>query len=406
MRSPKAAFCCCGQASSALCSQHLCPPARRVTDVIDWCSVTAAFAHSEPIREHRWELISRDGELIGARDAPVLIESDLGSCVRIATARSGDPLSSVHLSGNFAKLLQNHNVFGTGDVCGLTAEALSQCLQVLGYEPTDAIRQRWLEGDFVVHQIDIAGSYSLGTRERAEAAVRHIGQSGYWSRRGRASTEPNTAYFGKSSRRSVLKVYAKLQELEASGHELSENLSHRSAILDWCNDELRVEIRLHATELSRLGLRRGAAWIGRDPTELMRSYLARLSVPPMRGLRESLLERLRPREKVIYLAWSADGAELRNNVPGATFHRWRRALLPHGIDIASVPPDDTWDDIDLAAIFAAPPKAIPEWAYGTSILACDGGPDTRPPPDRWRTAVMPQRLSRPTPSHPVSEPQR
>lgn len=60
-------------------------------------------------------------------------------------------------------------------------------------------------------------------------------------------------------------------------------------------------------------------------------------------LSADVLDSMRPALRTVYLSWEA-GADLRAILPRNTFYRHRNALLPHGIDIATLVPKEvsTW----------------------------------------------------------------
>jgi II/X family phage/plasmid replication protein len=51
-----------------------------------------------------------------------------------------------------------------------------------------------------------------------------------------------------------------------------------------------------------------------------------------------------------------------------TFYRYRRMLLQHGVDIATVQPRENANVVKLYRVLEAVPMAIPDWAYGTPLL--------------------------------------
>ena len=78
------------------------------------------------------------------------------------------------------------------------------------------------------------------------------------SHRGRGQvTKGSTLYFGKSSRRSSVKFYAKERSFKSTLMQLSLQLP---ALVDYANRGLRCEVVLRSLELNHRGLSSGSAW--------------------------------------------------------------------------------------------------------------------------------------------------
>lgn len=83
-------------------------------------------------------------------------------------------------------------------------------------------------------------------------------------------------------------------------------------------------------------------------------------------LSDTVLDSFRPALRLAFLAWQ-NGEDLRAQLPHRTFYKYRKELLPHGVDIATLQPKETSNVVPLVRVLEAVPAQIPEWAYGTPL---------------------------------------
>ena len=125
-------------------------------------------------------------------------------------------------------------------------------------------------------------------------------------------------------------------------------------------------------ELKRRGLEWGMNWSDTTAAELMNGIVLGLQMSDKLTLPASALEGLPPRLRAFYEAW-VNGVDLREILPKNTFYRYRRQLLPLGVDLAVRQPcEDRSNVVPLIRILEAIPVGPPEWAKGTSLLAEPG----------------------------------
>lgn len=89
----------------------------------------------------------------------------------------------------------------------------------------------------------------------------------------------------------------------------------------------------------------------------------------LKALPTTAIQSLPTRLLAVYHLWQ-EGHDLRAMYPKNTFYRYRRQLLPYGVDIAVLQPnDDKFSNVvPLIRILEAVPVSPPEWAYGTPLL--------------------------------------
>ena len=350
--------------------------------MIDWVTAIVPCRHLERVFGSRVMKIDPDGavewevqqhlEVIGTHDAKLRIRTH-----DVAGDGSGVRL---HLTGNLAKWLQGHNLWGSDDVITLVAGVMERLCRQFDYlHPTDFDRQWWQNGVFELTRLDITTSYSLNTCADVRSFLRSAERLAYLRHRGRGNLmQEGTLYFGQvvkkdgkigQSRRWSLKMYSKGDELKAGGHKLPDGIEQRAELLQWAKGKLRVELTVRSMELKKHYLNLG---INATPEKLQKLFtdkLGGLNMQENHTLSPDILEELPDRLKAIYALWK-QGTDIRTMFNKRTRYRYRKEMLEYGIDIfvkqESNRPDMT-NVVPLVRVLEAKPATIPEWAKGTSL---------------------------------------
>ncbi len=290
----------------------------------------------------------------------------------VTATHTADRCTHLEIKGNPVKFFQGHNLWGTDDLPGLAVATCHAVAQVLGIIPHADDVAAWQVGDIRLTCVDVTESFHLNSRAEVLAFLRSAEQTAHLAHRGRGQlVKGSTLYFGKNSRRWALKLYAKGPEIERKGHQQKIILALPHAV-EWANRTLRAELRLMSMELRRLGFDHVRDWFASDglPSEvtakLLRDRFEGMTMTTTAHLSAETLESLRPALRLAVQAWEA-GSDLRQQLPHRTFYRYRKALLPHGIDIATRMPREVSNVVPLYRVLEAKPTQVPEWAIGTPL---------------------------------------
>ena len=291
-----------------------------------------------------------------------------GSFASTLMVRTASDPGYLLVSGNPAKWLQGHNLFGTDDLLGLVLATLNRATQLLELRPSPTDRGRWSTGEYQLTRVDCTAMWHLRTRSDVRSYLRALERQAK-SRHGRPTSRGATVYFGKHSRRWALKAYSKGDELDvrARGRGLPDDIPFRDKLIAFADCAVRFELTLRSMTLTDRGLARAAAWANIDPLALLQNAIGKLDMADQFSLTPAALEGLPPRLILVYEAWRA-GKDLRQLFPIRTFYRYRRDLLSRGIDISIRQP--ARDDNVMPLIRALRPEAlarVPNWALSTSI---------------------------------------
>ncbi len=340
--------------------------------MIDWVSFVAPCHHAERVHGGLVASIRPDGTLEWQTYRRTSVRGSHDASVTVRT--HGAACDHVEVSGNPVKWFQGHNLWGTDDLPALVLSMLDALVQRddLGLDPSESDRSIWQAGGIRLTRVDVTESFHLPSRSDVLAWLRAAEQTAHLSHRGRGQlVKGSTLYFGKNSRRWSLKLYSKGQELEAKHHrqDVVMELPHAMA---WADRALRAELTLRSMELKRKGLDMVSAWRHLDaeagcvPAKLLRPILGAMTMTTTTTLPASVLEGFRPTLRAAFAAWES-GYDLRAMFPRPTFYKFRKELLPHGIDIATVQGREPSNVVPMMRVLEAVPAGVPDWAEGTPL---------------------------------------
>jgi II/X family phage/plasmid replication protein len=341
--------------------------------MIDWVSAVVPLVGAAGVNGGRIFSVDTDDDIEWTAVRRLEVEGSYSTRLQLR-GRQDDTLE---FSGNPAKFLQGHNLFGPVAPIALMARTLGQVADRLGLAPSAENLEDWRAGAYPLSRVDIAGMIRLESDKTVRKVLDLVGQHAKTKYQG-ASVRSGTVYIGKNSRRITLKLYAKGEEITSGkkGHGLCAKIAPewRPKLLNYGGATVRVELTLRGMELKARGLDRASHWSQAVAMGLLRERMNELELNDTVMLTDDLLEGLPGKLVAVYDAWKA-GRDIQKLYSRRTFYRYRAALLPYGIDIARVQPRAVVTEnqyplgISLRQILSAPFEGPPEWAIGTELLA-------------------------------------
>ena len=348
--------------------------------MIDWLQVVLTVRHSKQLIGGVFLSTDDEGVEEWRRIKAVTVEGSHSSKIKIASQNqcAESEWRDVYISGNPAKFLQGHNLFGSDDVLGLAAAMGRKALLLNGIFVPESVYQGWLVGEGIdIKMIDITYMWRLPTQSDARAWLRAMSYSSHMRRRGRGEMVGETLYYGKRSRRWAFKFYNKFDELlsKKKGHRLPGTFDlwdwamDKKRLLVWAEGTVRGELRLLNMEIKRLQLDNGKLWAGLDTLKLYKHFLEGLEVAEQSVDDQMLMSKLSGARLRAYMQWR-DGVDLRSTLTKPTFYRLRRELKQYGIDIAVAPAQSREHSnvVPMLRPLVAEPCATPDFAKGRRIL--------------------------------------
>jgi II/X family phage/plasmid replication protein len=343
-----------------------------MTVMIDWVTARVSLASDGLINGGCFVSIDALGDVEYTTDKRLILEGSHES--RIAV-RGG--MGVLEVSGNPAKFLQGHNLFGPAALVPLMERCLRVVADKLGLVPTVADLQAWRQGRYELSRVDIARMIDCDSLGRVRKVLDALGLVARKKYQARSVIGSGTVYIGKGSRRQVLKFYDKGYEIQQKGHQLSATLAPiwHQRLTEFAAAKVRAEVKVGSKFFhENPGYRLAGFWNEDLAASVLDSQLMALEVSDTMRLPDDVIAGLPPKLVPIYDAWRA-GRDLRVLYSKPTFYRYRKQLLSFGIDIAHTQPRAVVAEAEYVAGFplrellSSPGAAVPEWAMGTALLA-------------------------------------
>lgn len=345
--------------------------------MIDWITAKVPIVHPAPIYGGAVLAFDEDGVCKWKRDSFRQLEGSFESSAVCQTYYENNTqahhqmLRTIWISGNPAKFLQGHNLFGPENLPALAPLFFQRVLEAAGVPVSELDVARWESGDYELDRVDVACMLDVGGPQEVRDCLSALAHQSTYINRGRGLVQAGTVSWGKrSGRNTVVKAYDKSAELQGGKrHGLPDAIPHRDALLDYAAGKVRLEVEFHSRALDKLGLRSGRHWHA-DTASLQWSYaMEKMNLSGQMPLTPDLLKVLPRKLQKTYMQWET-GRDLRGWMTAATFKRHRKELLPYGIDIGQ-----TYDAavrprvVSLQRVLQPIPAPAPTWARGTPLLA-------------------------------------
>lgn len=341
--------------------------------MIDW--VTGKFWIT-----HNPEVL-RSGQSIRTKivDGVETIEYDIanrlsvkGSHDATITIRSHTD-NTVEISGNPAKFLQGHNVFGTNDLKYLVAKMIDKLCMIdeLELKPTDIEYENIQEGKYHLSRVDVNEHFAFPSAQVARAWLRAAGNSANMKFRGAGLFKEGTLYF--EGKRYIPKIYFKYDEINSKdkSHRLPDELLQIPELIEYAEKSLRFEIKILSTQLKDWYLHLGCNWDADTATMLINDqFISKLQLSANMPIENEVIQSLPKNLRLTYTAW-VNGEDLRQVLSRPTFYRYRTRLMEYGIDISIVKDIEKEQSnvVSMIRYLEAVPMGIPDWAYQKGLVA-------------------------------------
>lgn len=337
--------------------------------MIDWVTMKISCDHDGIISNGEVVSLSKDGDSIEwslVKFLPVVGSHDATISIRSVTQ------STIEISGNPAKWLQGHNLFGTNDLKRLVWLFFNELIKIpeLKLNPTMGQLKSIKDGSYTVSRVDINETWHLNNRDEVLAWIRAAGQKIRLKHRGAGQFKGDTLYWGSGSRRWLLKCYSKGDEINSKKSNFPSAL-RTPEMLDYANKALRIEVSIKSNQLREWNLHQVSHWNSETGKMLLLGLMKGLEMSDNMRLTDEKLKSLKPSVKMAYFAWLS-GQDLKQELTRPTFYRYRSQLKELGIDIGISRDLEQKDSkvIPLVRILEAQPVGIPDWAYEQKLVAC------------------------------------
>jgi II/X family phage/plasmid replication protein len=335
--------------------------------MVDFVSVTFTAALPRLIRAGTRLRVKEDGEVDWEISERLTLPGSYSSSVQI---RAASP-NVLEVSGNLAKFMQGHNLFGPSDLGELVRAFLERVQPTLWPEgmpwidvPGGELSRVDCTSGFLLERPSDVLTWLRAAADRG--SIERVGQARMYmdGKTGKGSTIVYGDSTGKRAKNWQLTFYAK--GVETVSHPLPEPIRARADVLDWVNRLLRAEVRLRRGELRRIGLECVGNWGPGSVRQCWQEKIDRLDFAEGLVMDCTAYEGVKPRLLDCFDAWQA-GRDLAQGRPKASFYRLRKEMRQvFGVDIRNVAPKS--NVVPLRRTIVATPAQRPPWADEVSAL--------------------------------------
>ena len=337
--------------------------------MIDWVTARLPCSNSGQICDGQVVKLNAEGSEVEWTTQTRL--SLTGSHDSSISIRSLTP-QTIEISGNPAKFLQGHNLFGTNDLRLLMWTFFDTLLSMydIGLNPTMQDLQLIKEGRYTITRVDINETWLLKNRADVMAWIRAAGEKMSMPYRGKGVFSGDTLYWGKGSKYFYLKCYSKGDEINSKKSNFP-NALRIPEMLEYADRALRLELVLCSKALREWHINMPCDWSEDMPKMLLLTHVRGLEMSNQFMLSDDILDTLPRKLRTYYRDW-LHGYDLRQDLSRPTFYRIRKQLKEYDIDIALVrdvekPLNNV---VPLIKVLEAEPVGIPDWAYEKGLVAC------------------------------------
>jgi II/X family phage/plasmid replication protein len=356
--------------------------------MVDWLSVELPDPLGISVNSGQVMKVSRLGQVEWTTPARLAVEGSWSSNMTFRAVGAdycsdnralvglgaGTRRSGLEVSGNPAKFLNGHNLFGSADVSQLLAATVAKAQHAIWPDVGEAPQIDVAEG--LISRIDLTGSWVLDREADVLPYLRAMEETVWCPYRGRGAFDQggSTLYWGRTAKGKrakdwALKLYWKGPEVTA--HPLPKPAYLVPGLLDEINRTIRVELTLRTPELKRLGLMLVGQWTPAKVREIWEAYVAKLQFGEATvnlDAGDLAAMGLKPRLVAFLAAWRA-GNDLRAAMNRRSFYRLRSELkAATGHDIALPCPKS--NVVPLRRLVTVSEAERPAWADAlTAVLA-------------------------------------
>jgi II/X family phage/plasmid replication protein len=338
--------------------------------MVDWLTVELPDPIGKPINDGHIFCVKADGSVDWNTAKRKQLRGSWSSSMMfraLGAGGDGEQGSGIEVSGNPAKFLTGHNLFGDDDPTAL----LNGLLDRVGPDlwPDDYSDLQFIDvGEGLISRIDLTATWQLPRSEDVKPFLNAMEERVWCPYRGRGVMDSggSTLYFGRTAKGGrakdwALKLYWKGPEIAA--HPLPQPAYEVAGLLEDVNRWVRVELTLRTPELKRLGLRKIGDWSPAKVRQIWEEYVAKLDFGDATMNLDAIdLARTGMKARHVHAlsAWKA-GNDMRSSMTKASFYRLRKELRElTGFDIATSVP--TSNVVPLRRVVTASPVALPHWA--------------------------------------------
>ncbi len=301
--------------------------------MIDWLTCKVPCRLPQPIFDGQTVKLDHAGRELSRSHHRLALPGSFESSILVRAINC----SELEISGNPAKWLQGHNLYGPDCPIDLLAATLQRLSDLLGLDRATVFPEA-LQRQARLSRIDCTFMALLPDSGAVHAWLRDAYATGSAVQRGRGVFENGTLVFGhargKSFQHWQLVCYAKGDEIRRRAPP--PVMAGSDEVRQWADRCLRLEVRLGRLALQRQGLATLSDWTEGAARMEWERVMAKLQFSEVE-CDKAAVDALPLHQRAAFALWK-NGDDLRELYSKPTFYRHRSAIQKAiGVDIA-VPP--------------------------------------------------------------------
>ena len=326
----------------------------------------------------RGEFSNLGASIVTARRDGEQIVGEYGNRVRMVGkykahsiyARSMNSGSRIMFQGAPFAYAYGQNLYTSSDLlrgCGLV---IKRAIRKFDIKHTDKQLRQWLDGDIDLTRVDLAVNFQVGSESEGREVLHQVGRQLFETNRSMSRYDSTVYFKPRDGKDYQLVFYAKGPQVRSL--KRYQDIPGREKLLEHCQGIVRIELRLLASELRKLGLEKAVAWKEDTAERIFRKYMATkldfLNVTSGPVTNEELVklpQKMRP-----VLALHKLGHDLLPNVYSLrTRQRQTKFFREEGIDIRC--PNQAVESITTLKKYLSPKKVIndpPQWMLELKLV--------------------------------------
>lgn len=359
--------------------------------MIDW--ISAIFPVPCKVAGGKIITLSPDGEILFEKNSPYIFQGSYDSKISVCNIIAEKSLRGkglevglhdtfLYVSGNPAKYLQGHNIYGSNDLQALMCKWVQSIVKLLPIDDNwrQVLCYKAFSGDYQITRIDVTENFRVGTtNDDVHKWLHNANKTARMSHKNASPMKGDTFYFGQHSRRHTVKLYNKYSEIERHGVDpkLIDYHDKMKRDIEGC---IRIECCYRSKKLEDMGFSSGrqimyyanknAKRVSEVIQDMLKEDIKKIQLSAQVDNNQITVKTVGAAAYGVYCSWS-DGNDVRTDMAKATFYRHRNKLLPYGVDLLLPPIAEKKKVVNLQRFVLTdiPMLTAPEWYRLEGLLA-------------------------------------
>lgn len=187
-------------------------------------------------------------------------------------AQSKNSGTRIFFQGSPFAYKYGQNLYTSGDMLRGCKIVIKSAIKKFNIEHTADQLKRWCGGDVDLTRVDLAVNLRLGSDALSKEILHQVGRQLYENGRPMSRYDSTVYYKPRDGKEFQIVFYAKGPQVRSMRRY--ENLPDRELFLEHCEGIVRIELRLLASELRKLGLEKASYWESDTAEKVFRRYMS------------------------------------------------------------------------------------------------------------------------------------